>query len=298
MLSLPESAAAPVWYATLAEALPPIISDGNERTAIARRLLVHYLGYDLTKHVAGTLLHADASARKGLQTAIQRLARNEPIQYILGYAPFLSYDFSVTPDVLIPRPETEEMVAAILADEALSGKRILDIGTGSGCIAISLKKACPQAEVAAVDISEKALAVAKKNATTLGATVSWYQLDFLSQDLPQAQWDVIVSNPPYIPQHEKRTMATHVTDYEPSLALFVPDEAPYLFYRRIAAVGHSHLGPKGKIYVEIHASHADSIHAIFRQMGYASVTLHRDLQGRQRWIVAHSLLKPQSRRDS
>uniref|UniRef100_UPI0025A48837 peptide chain release factor N(5)-glutamine methyltransferase n=1 Tax=Bacteroides congonensis TaxID=1871006 RepID=UPI0025A48837 len=181
-----------------------------------------------------------------LENIIFRLQKNEPIQYIRGFAEFDGRRFKVAPGVLIPRPETVELVE-LVARENASARRLLDIGTGSGCIAISLDKKLPEAEVEAWDISEDALAIARENNKELAADVTFLQRDVLSDDWKKApSFDVIVSNPPYVTEAEKKDMDANVLDWEPELALFVPDDDPLRFYRRIADLGRELLLPDGK----------------------------------------------------
>lgn len=280
----PSSARA--WYVHVDQVLGPLISDPQERKAIVRRLLSHYLGYDITQHVLDHPLEADERTVSQIAEAIDRLRGNEPIQYILGSAPFMSYDLSVNTSVLIPRPETEEMVSSILSEQDLEGKRVLDIGTGSGCIAIALKKECPQAVVEALDCFPSALDVARENALRLGANIHWYLLDFLHRELPNTTWDLMVSNPPYIPIAEISTISEQVLLFEPPIALFVPDDNPYLFYHRIASVAKRHLNPEGKVYVECHATAARQVKDIFLAHEFRTVDIYHDLAGKERWLRA------------
>lgn len=283
MLTL-QCASAQIWYEKVYQLLLPTIKDAQESKAVTQRLLAHYLGYNLTDHLLGKVLRADGTTLAALNNALQRLKKHEPIQYILGCAPFLSYNLHVNPHVLIPRPETEEMVSTILHENELQGTHVLDIGTGSGCIAIALKKGCKSAHVEGLDVSAKALDVAKKNAEVLGAKIDWYQIDFLREALPAKKWDFLVSNPPYIPLVEKPSMPLQVVDYEPSLALFVPDDDPLLFYQRLAGVAKVHLRRKGKLYAECHEDMGESVKALFLQHGFEKVRIYHDLQGKERWL--------------
>ena len=278
-----KSAPAQVWYARVYELLLPWLNDRCECQAITRRLLSHYLDYDLNKHVLSEVLTADERTLQALSEAVGRLQADEPIQYILGEAPFLSHTLQVNPDVLIPRPETEEMVSTILQDNDLQHARVLDICTGSGCIALAIKKAYPQAIVHALDCSDNALALAQRNSAALGADITWHHLDFLKEDLPNRSWELIVSNPPYVPASEHKQMAQRVVDYEPKVALFVPDDQKCLFYEKIASSAKAHLTQAGKVYVEFHAPLAHKVKAIFTQHGF-SVNIYHDLQGQQRWL--------------
>jgi len=241
------------------------------------------------------LLTADQELR--LAQVLAELRSHRPIQYVLGEAWFAGMPFFVNEAVLIPRPETEELVEWIVED-ALNAERLtlnaeqrtknlLDIGTGSGCIPITLAKKLPHWSVSSIDVSEAALTVARKNAADLEADVQFQQTDFLDE----LQWlhlpvvDIIVSNPPYIKVAEQGTMARHVLDFEPSLALFVPDDDALLFYRKIAAFGKTHLRAEGAVFVEINEALGKETVNLFEQQGY-TVTLRKDLQGKDRLIKA------------
>lgn len=218
----------------------------------------------------------------------KRLLKAEPIQYILNEAWFYDIPFFVNKNVLIPRPETEELVNAIIRDHRdLPPVRILDIGTGSGCIPVILKRKLPEATVTACDISPDALAVARKNAAKYQLDIQLMQLDFLEETnwtkLPPI--DVLVSNPPYIPLADKATMHKNVLNYEPALALFVPDEDPLLFYRKIADAAGSILAPEGRIYLEVHENLAADTRQLFEAKGFLA-SIKTDMQGKQRFVVA------------
>jgi release factor glutamine methyltransferase len=223
-----------------------------------------------------------------LNKALHRLLQHEPVQYVLGEAWFYGMRLKVNSHVLIPRPETEELVEWIIADcnkqPALS---ILDIGTGSGCIAITLQKKIPHATVTAIDISTEALATAKDNAIDQDSRVNWIQLDFLNE----AAWanlgsyDVIVSNPPYIPLEEKSRLDKNVTLFEPGTALFVPDHSPLLFYEKIARFAANHLNPDGKVFAETHEEFANATqHALAKF--FKAAALKQDMFGKNRMIKA------------
>lgn len=226
-----------------------------------------------------------------LMFALSELRQPKPIQYMLGYAWFMGVKFAVSPAVLIPRPETEELVQLIVnhhrAEEA--PLRIIDIGTGSGCIAIALKLALPQAHVYALDVSDDALGVAKRNAENLSADVDFIRADILEWELifqSEQQFDIVVSNPPYITLAEQYDMHSNVLEHEPHLALFVEGDAPLLFYEHIAAFASHHLLPNGSLYVEINRNYGQEVSKLFRKKGFESVTLHRDMQGADRIVHA------------
>ena len=225
----------------------------------------------------------DTQNISNMEIILQKLRAHEPIQYIFGHTEWKGLDLRVTPDTLIPRPETAELVEWILQeadrDKPLS---VLDIGTGSGCIAIALKKAAPKWQVTGLDISEEALAVAKENAIRNKVEVNWLQADILSpianNPLPIA--DIIVSNPPYICDSEKKDMDARVLDYEPHSALFVPDADPLLFYRQIASLASS----PSLVFFEINEAYGNEVCAMMEQMGYSDVQLKNDMYGKPRMV--------------
>jgi release factor glutamine methyltransferase len=224
-----------------------------------------------------------------LATKTDQLLNSEPVQYVLGEAWFAGNKFYVDPAVLIPRPETEELLEWIKADHAINPyHQILDIGTGSGCIPITLKLRKPFASVLSIDISSEALIIAKKNAASLNANINLMQIDFLKESnwttLPL--FDCIVSNPPYIKESERSSMSKHVTDFEPSLALFVPDNDALIFYRKIAEFGTTHLEKNGAIYLEINQALGNEVISLFQQFGYAT-ELRKDLMANDRMVKVH-----------
>ena len=223
---------------------------------------------------------------------VERMKSKEPIQYILGTADFYSIPFEVNSSVLIPRPETEELVDLIISENSTSiGKNILDIGTGSGCIAITLQKNIKTAHVYAVDISAEALNVARRNAVQNQTDVTFIQTDILQLEKAQKDisytFDIIVSNPPYIKQEEKKEMEQNVLDFEPHLALFVPDQDPLLFYRHIAEFGKEKLKENGLLYFEINAACGEITCKMLQEKGYNKVQLIKDLSGKDRIIKAY-----------
>ncbi len=227
-------------------------------------------------------------ADKLIQETLQELLSNKPVQYVLGEAWFYRMKFKVNKHVLIPRPETEELVEQLITDRKskLTDPAILDIGTGSGCIPIAIKKNLPASKLTAVDISTGALVLAKENAVLHNAAVNFILLDFLDQSnwssLPF--FDIIISNPPYIPILEKEKLAKNVTDFEPHLALFVPNNSPLVFYEKIAAFGRDHLLPNGKIYLETHEDYAKETAALFRGH-YQTVMIKKDIYGKERMVI-------------
>jgi release factor glutamine methyltransferase len=214
----------------------------------------------------------------------QRLLTGEPIQYILGEAPFYGRNYLVTRDTLIPRNETEELVHLILKENRRSGLRILDLGTGTGCIPISLALELSSSEVYAVDVSATALEVARQNAATLGAKVEFLEGDLLGKIPVLDPLDLIVSNPPYVPLRDQAEMHANVLNFEPHLALFVPDEDPFVFYRAIGIWGKQLLKLGGKLYLEIYENLAEELVQLLNSLGYDQVKVHQDLNGKHRMI--------------
>lgn len=239
--------------------------------------------------------HGDVSLTQNEFERIEELAERrltrEPVQYILGYTEFFGLKMSVSPDVLIPRPETEEVVEECLRLlNMLSDPWVLDVGTGSGAIALAIKHKRPDAEVFASDISECALDVATANAEALGLDVTFIHADMLdpsfAQDVTPA-FDLVVANPPYIPNNEYDSLEPEVRAYEPNVALFVPDDDPLRFYRALAALAPVLLKPKGILVVETHADFGSQVDDLFRSAGLAEVTLKRDLSGHPRVVTGY-----------
>lgn len=222
------------------------------------------------------------------QLLLQKLEKGEPLQYALGYAWFYGIRLKVNSAVLIPRPETEELVARIVSEHRGSSPKILDIGTGSGCIPIALKKSLPRAAVWAMDISREALKVAKENAIAAGCDVSFIEGDILHPSsffLPHF-FDIIVSNPPYIPPVEKSAMGSHVLNHEPHLALFVPEEKPLLFYESIAHFALQKLNTSGTLYFEINRRFGKEVQALLRELGFVDVDIQQDMHNADRIVTA------------
>lgn len=261
----------------------------GEAQSIADRVLENITGSSRTERMRYKTIELLPEEVVKLKNCIERLLQHEPVQYVLNEAWFGGYRFFVDENVLIPRPETDELVEWIISDcrFPIAALSLLDIGTGSGCIPVSLKRRLRKAKVSACDISEAALNVARKNAETLQADIHFYCLNFLQKkewdNLPVV--DIIVSNPPYIPFKDKESLDTNVLKYEPHTALFVPDEDPLVFYKAIAEFGKSHLNASGHIYCEIHESMGDAALKIFEQNGYKT-QLRKDMQGKNRMLRA------------
>lgn len=224
---------------------------------------------------------------KKIKNAIQRLRKFEPIQYIVNGVEFYNLKFYVNRNVFIPRPETEELVFWIVdrhKNPDSKSRRILDIGTGSGCIAISLAFNLPDCEVSAFDISSEALDVARKNAIINNVNVDFFKEDVLNCKKLPKKYDIIVSNPPYIIENEKDKMQSNVLKYEPDIALFVNNDDPLLFYRKIAQLGQKHLISEGSIYFEINEYLGSELLILLKTEGYKEITLHKDIFGKYRMV--------------
>lgn len=222
-----------------------------------------------------------------IENVTNRLLKNEPIQYIFGSARFYGNSFKVTPATLIPRPETEELVALIDKENRETDLRVLDVGTGSGCIAITLARVLRFPIVDAIDISEDALAVAQENAQSLRVNVNFKKGDALAMEMPKTPiYDIIVSNPPYIADKEREDMSQNVLQYEPHTALFVPDNDPLRFYRAIGDYGTKALKGGGRLYFEINPLYVEEMRAMLDAMGYKEIRVVRDLPGKERMMVA------------
>lgn len=268
-------------YRELWRTLEPLYGNGEAR-AITDYVLDVCFGLSKADILCGAVEEMTAEKTAELNKIFGRLMKGEPVQYVLRRAEFSGRWFSVRPGVLIPRPETEELCAWITADsKASASPKVLDIGTGSGCIAITLQLDMPESKVTAWDISADALDVARENAQQLGANVNFVKLDALNAK-PEGEWDVIVSNPPYICEKEKKDMAVNVLEHEPHTALFVPDADPLLFYRAITRLAVQTLSKGGRLYFEINPIYADDTCRMMRAEGMTAVELRSDMYGKQR----------------
>lgn len=258
----------------------------EEVSALSRIVCCDLLGQAPTDYYLGKDIVLSSKKEQELEDILQRLSRFEPLQYIEGRTLFLGREFWVAPGVLIPRPETEELVELMLK-EIPADARILDVGTGSGCIAISLAKELPDALVTAWDVSPEALSVARANARKLQADVRFVECDVLACQVDEVGlYDVIVSNPPYVTEAEKADMEPNVLQWEPSLALFVPDDDPLRFYRRIAVLGRDMLADGGWLYFEINRAYGREMVEMLRTMGYVGVRVEKDLSQNDRFVIA------------
>ncbi len=258
----------------------------EEVSALSRIVCCDLLGQAPTDYYQGKDIVLSSKKEQELEDILQRLSRFEPLQYIEGRTLFLGREFWVAPGVLIPRPETEELVELMLK-EIPADARILDVGTGSGCIAISLAKELPDTLVTAWDVSPEALSVARVNARKLQANVRFVECDVLACQVDEVGlYDVIVSNPPYVTEAEKADMEPNVLQWEPSLALFVPDDDPLRFYRRIAVLGRDMLADGGRLYFEINRAYGREMVEMLRTMGYVGVRVEKDLSQNDRFVIA------------
>lgn len=259
----------------------------RERRNIVQMLFKHFLDLDRADLVLRMKEALDVETLQKLDNALSRLLKGEPVQYVLGRTEFYGKQFEVNENVLIPRPETEELVHLIIDEQERAPERILDIGTGSGCISISLADHFSNTEILATDISRQALKVAERNAKMNNVKVEFVQHDVLNKDLEAlGSFDIIVSNPPYVAEEERKELAQHVLSHEPHLALFSSPEDPLIFYRRIAEKGRSVLNEGGRLYFELNSMYAEATAEILHGFGYSSVRIHKDMQGKERILSA------------
>ncbi len=261
------------------------VVEPHEAQAMIRVICEDVFNYDPVDVALRQESELPEFAQDKVADIIARLRRHEPLQYIVGSARFHGHKFKVTPAVLIPRSETEQLVDIIVDENTASDLRVLDMGTGSGCIAISLARALKFAQVEALDVSRDALAVARENATTLKAKVRFFESDMLSPQ-PPARYDIIVSNPPYICWSEREAMDRNVKDYEPGQALFVPDNDPLLFYKAIAPYAAQSLERGGRLYLEINQRFGNEVKRLLEDNGFDEVRIIEDSFGKVRFAAA------------
>lgn len=266
------------------------VYEGREAAAVAERFCVDVCGFGRFDVALDGTRECSEVAEEELQGLLVRLGSGEPVQYVVGWSEFYGRRFAVRKGVLIPRPETEELVALVVRQNTLPNPRIIDLGTGSGAIAVSLASEIEGARVEALDLSEVAVSVASMNAQANGVAVEVQRGDiFLWEPAPE-NYDVIISNPPYIPEKERVAMERNVTDYEPAEALFVPDDRPLIYYERIADLALVGLREGGRLYFEIHESLAEQTAQMLEQKGF-EVALHYDMNSKPRMIVCHKSQK-------
>ncbi len=221
--------------------------------------------------------------RNRWESYLNRLLQHEPIQYVTGYADFYGRRFKIQPGALIPRSETEELCMLVIEENNREKQRILEVGVGSGCIAITLALET-RSEIFGTDVSEEALKIARSNASFLGTDAAFRKADIMKEELFQNNLDILLSNPPYIPLKDKIEMDSNVLKYEPELALFVPNENPLVFYHAIAEKGIRALKKGGTLYFEIHECFGKEIMKLLERLGYSNIAIHQDMQGKDRII--------------
>src|SRR6187431_2824118 len=265
------------------------VYENDELRNIIELVIEHITKMTRSEQVKNKVPYLTCTQLEDLDAITERLKKNEPVQYVLGEAWFAGMKFKVNKNVLIPRPETEELVDWMVKESEklkVKSQNIIDIGTGSGCIPITLKKKLPEANVSAIDVCSEALFTATENAIELGAEVNFVLLDFLDEEKWKelGQYDIIVSNPPYVKQSEINAMHERVKEFEPHLALFVPDDDALLFYKKLSAFSTDHLKPKASLFVEINETLGEQVINLFRSAGFANIELRKDMQGKDRMV--------------
>jgi len=270
------------------------VYETDESRNIIELVIEHITNMSRAEQVKNKVPYLTCTQLDDLDGITERLKKNEPVQYVLGEAWFAGMKFKVNKNVLIPRPETEELVDWIVkttnAQYSIFNVQysIMDVGTGSGCIPITLKKKLPQATVSAIDVCSEALFTATENAIELNADVDFLLLDFLDEEKWKelGQYDIIVSNPPYVKQREINTMHERVKGFEPHLALFVPDEDALIFYKKLAGFSSKHLNPEGSLFVEINEALGEAVVKLLQSAGFVNIELKKDMQGKDRMVKA------------
>jgi release factor glutamine methyltransferase len=267
------------------------VYEPDELRNIIELVIEHITSMSRAEQVKNKVPYLTCTQLENLDAITERLKKNEPVQYVLGEAWFAGMKFKVNKNVLIPRPETEELVDWIVREAMsyeLRAMSILDIGTGSGCIPITIKKKLPEANVVAIDVCSEALFTATENAVELNTEINFALLDFLDEEKwkEHGQYDIIVSNPPYVKQSEINAMHERVKGFEPHLALFVPDNDPLLFYKKLSDFSMKHLNAGGKLFVEINEALGEAVSNLFRSAGFVNVELKKDMQGKDRMAMA------------
>ncbi len=260
----------------------------REAESLTYMLLEHVFGIDKTDIILDRSITLDNEKGKKLNNFIKRINQDEPVQYIIGEAFFYGRRFFVDPSVLIPRQETEELIELILHENPDRKLRILDIGTGTGCIPITLIKEQAAAKCYALEISPKAMKVARRNAERHAATIEFILMDVLTEELPMDQLDLVVSNPPYVTEEEKAQMEANVLNFEPHTALFVPNEDPLIFFNRIADQALKALKPGGRLYFEINENFGEPVAEGLRERGYVNIRVLKDIHGKDRFVRGES----------
>jgi len=254
----------------------------REAANVATLLLEDMFGLKRENIIADVEKEID---RDKLRETVERLLQNEPLQYVTKVAYFYGRKLKIRKGVFIPRPETEELVDLIIRENNVIKPKILDVGAGSGCIGITLALEI-KGKVMGTDISEDALSATSANASQLGVSVTFKKNDILDEELVEKQLDILVSNPPYIPESDKHEMRANVLDHEPDASLFVPKEDPLIFYRRIGEEGKRCLKTGGRLYFEIHERYGAEVKGLLKTLGYQNVRIHQDMQGKDRMVRA------------
>ena len=261
----------------------------SELDQLAKSLLMSRMNLNSTAYLLASEAEVSDEVLEQLRSDVQRLSMHEPLQYVLGNTSFYGLEIQCNPAALIPRPETEELVDWVLSEVQLPSCALIDLGTGTGCVPLAIKAERPSWVVSAIDVSQEALALARSNAFKLSLDVHFEEVDLL-QDLSvlsfKDTFNVVVSNPPYIPHADALSMLPNVLNHEPHLALFVPDTDPLLFYRRIVAFCEQYLSIDGYVFVEIHEELSEETMQLFHKAGFANIELRKDLQGKSRMIKA------------
>ena len=258
--------------------------DGIEAKVFADILLQHFTGHNPISLNLNPQTEIENAVIEQIDSAVTKLFEHKPIQYVLGETEFCGLKFKVNPSVLIPRPETEELVMWVLSENP-QAENILDLCTGSGCIAVYLAKKLKNTHLTGVDISREALQIAFENAKRNKVEIDFFTADVLQPDFSLGkQFDVIVSNPPYVRESEKRQMHARVLNYEPHSALFVNDDNPLLFYKAIARIGTTHLTENGKLYLEINEAYGKETATLLQQFDYKNIVLKKDIHGKDRML--------------
>jgi release factor glutamine methyltransferase len=261
--------------------------DAVDLTSLIGMLIEAVTGWNRMQQIVNVNTELTKEQQTVLENYAQQLLAGKPIQYILGKAWFMGNELMVNENVLIPRPETEELVEWIISYASIMNKplSILDLGTGSGCIPIALKLALPNCTLTGLDISKDALAVAQMNAKNLNVSIDWMEEDILNTAALDTSYDIMVSNPPYIPIREKKDMQEQVLNFEPSIALFVSNEDPLIYYKAIAKIGKQNLSKNGQLFFEIHYDQGKAILALLDELNYHA-ELRQDSFGKNRMIRA------------
>ncbi len=269
-------------YKEVSENLEPLW--GQEAYPLSKFVLTEVFDIKWMDLISSISVEMDKNLAVQLEKIIERLLLMEPVQYILGYTYFLERKFNVSPEVLIPRPETEELVHTIIRIFKHQNPEILDIGTGSGCIGISLALELKVSSFTGVDKSALALKVAEENARRYGVTINSLHLDILKDKIQHPGFNIIASNPPYVRPSERKLMRKNVLDYEPSEALFVPEEDPLIFYKKIVANAEEILRPDGMLFFEVNEMYGEVVKNLLLDSNYKNVTLNRDIHGKDRFV--------------